>query len=87
MTFQYKQVFVDDAATIAGPYEAEGPLKAIPALVIEWANPVIGIIKPHLQKVTHLSKNPSAVNRLATKINVTNIKVVASLVAISKKFA
>ena len=27
MTFQYKQVFVEDAATIAGPYEAEGPLK------------------------------------------------------------
>ena len=28
MTVQYRQVFVDDAATIAGPYEAEGPLKS-----------------------------------------------------------
>lgn len=27
MTFQYRNVFVEDAATIAGPYEAEGPLK------------------------------------------------------------
>lgn len=27
MTFQYNQVFVEDAATIAGPYEAKGPLK------------------------------------------------------------
>lgn len=28
MTFEYRHVFVDDAATIAGPYEAEGPLKS-----------------------------------------------------------
>ena len=27
MTFQYRNVFVEDASTIAGPYEAEGPLK------------------------------------------------------------
>ena len=27
MTFKYNQVFVEDAATIAGPYEAKGPLK------------------------------------------------------------
>lgn len=29
MTFKYNQVFVEDAATIAGPYEAKGPLKNI----------------------------------------------------------
>ena len=27
MTFKYNQVFVENAATIAGPYEAKGPLK------------------------------------------------------------
>lgn len=27
MTFKYNQVFIEDAATVAGPYEAEGPLK------------------------------------------------------------
>lgn len=27
MTFEYRNVFVEDTATIAGPYEAEGPLK------------------------------------------------------------
>ena len=27
MTFKYNCVFVEDAATIAGPYEAKGPLK------------------------------------------------------------
>ncbi|MBE6147494.1 MAG: stage V sporulation protein AD [Firmicutes bacterium] len=27
MTFKYHQVFVEDASTVAGPYEAKGPLK------------------------------------------------------------
>lgn len=27
MTFKYKNVFVEDSATVAGPYEANGPLK------------------------------------------------------------
>ena len=27
MTFKYKSVFVKDTATIAGPYEKDGPLK------------------------------------------------------------
>lgn len=27
MTFKYNQVFVEDASTVAGPYEAKGPLK------------------------------------------------------------
>lgn len=27
MTFKYKNVFVDEASTVAGPYEAKGPLK------------------------------------------------------------
>lgn len=27
MTFKYNQVFIEDASTVAGPYEAKGPLK------------------------------------------------------------
>ena len=27
MTFEYKNVFVEETSTVAGPYEAKGPLK------------------------------------------------------------
>ena len=27
MTFEYRNVFIDEASTVAGPYEAKGPLK------------------------------------------------------------
>ena len=27
MTFKYNNVFIENAATVAGPYEANGPLK------------------------------------------------------------
>ena len=27
MTFKYRNVFIDNTSTVAGPYEAKGPLK------------------------------------------------------------
>ena len=54
------------------------------ALIIACAKPVIGIIRPHLAKDTHLSKNPNAVNKVPKNIKVIIMHTEASLVGMSK---
>ena len=44
------------------PFINPSSLLSIAALVIEWANPVVGIIKPHLQNDTISSNIPRPVS-------------------------
>ena len=55
-------------------------LNSIDGLTIALANPVIGIIRPHLAKLTHLSKKPKQVKKHPKNINVIIINILASLV-------
>ena len=45
-------------------------LYSIALLVTELAKPVIGIIRPHLAKLTHLSKKPKQVKKHPKNIKV-----------------
>ena len=41
-------------------------------LIIAWAKPVIGIIRPHFANFTHLSKKPKAVNKQPKNITLNS---------------